>query len=494
MAKSKYLVENWIRSDNYFLFTFKPYVTFEKGQENEFIEAIYELRDYYKKSGHMDLRVNDTLKYIMKISDLDWNMIWQKTNIDEYFGPLDEYIACLLNHIEWKTFKDKVNQSNNYIVVHILYHLYCRDNEISSKKEHAAYEEYLTIFFERTKKTPESILFKMIIDYTNSFERRHDVGSYFYDSKYEIFKMLILRSNLDTIIQFENKNVSLKNLLFYRILKHGSVSDWLGDSDDPSRADPCLKVDNKKSLNVLFSACNDFIFSGEPLNSDFNDYDRATLTYMTKYIEDALEIFDNKEYPIYDQNQLNSLLETGIYQANNSPFIDRFATMVKFICIDNPKAILENGATRPEFMEFIYSPKIRIISYATLMIIKNYLSEKEFNDYLKYINTFEIQIYFGDYLGLHSDSQTTSDCVTSPVLSPTYISKLGTSIIDGVKNTSPLSTNVYFKNYHSLFDNQSVIMTLNYATHANLNFMDQAKLDAIMKELNIHTSGEVFKK
>lgn len=510
--KSKYLMVAYQSFYGFHYLTFKPYISFEKGQEKEFMETIIEFRDYCKQDGgHADARAEDELKGIMDISTLNWDEIWEKTKIEDYCGPLKAYIERLLYFVDWETFKKKVNQSNDYVIVRRLYYLYCYANKISDEKENANYEEYLTAFLERTKKTPEGILCKMICDFENSFERGHGVDtveSYYYKAKRKVFTTLIRRANLDTIVQFGDKKISLKNLLFYRILKRGDVSTWLGDSDDPNRKEPSFKVDNKELLNVLLSACSDFIFSGEPLDNSFDDYDRATLTYMMGNIEGALKIFDKEEYPVYDQNQLNSLLETGIYQTNNSPFVDRFATMVKFICVDNPKAIMKNGATRPEFMDFIYSSKVRVISYATLMILKNYLSEEEFNDYLTHINDEGIHLYFGNYLGLSSDENvnplsnapTVSDCVTSSILDPTYPSRLENdrdtrSILDPTYR-SRLETTIEncIKNASPLPNTLPAIITLDYAVNSDLNFMDQAKLDAIIKELNKHKSGEKYVK
>ena len=350
----------------------------------------------------------------------------------------------------------------------------------------------------------------MINDFENSFERGHGVDtteSYIYKSKYEVFKILIHLANLDTIIQYDKQKVSLKNLLFFRILKRG----YLNNNDREEK--PSFEVDNKESLKVLFNACDDLVFSGEPLDSSSKDYgsfeyyDRATLTYMMKDIEGALELFDKEEYPLYDQNQLNSLLETGVCPTNNSPFIDRFATMLKFICINNPKAVMKNGAIRPEFMDFIYSSKIRVISYATLMIIKNYLNEREFNAYLAHINDEGIHLYFGDYLGLSNSDVSTNlpanDSVTNSILDPNYKDKLeaainnyGTDSIIDPTYQSRLEATIenHIQNTNPLSNTIPAVITFEYALDNDLDFMDKAKLDDILKELHKHRNGAAYLK
>ena len=43
------------------------------------------------------------------------------------------------------------------------------------------------------------------------------------------------------------------------------------------------------------------------------------------------------------------------------------------------------------------------------MIIKNYLEEDEFANYVKYLKDNDITIYFGDYLGLNKSTVRTLD-------------------------------------------------------------------------------------
>lgn len=451
--ESEYLKMAYQSFYDYFYLTFKPYISFKKGQEEEFMKMMAEFKKYHEEhGGQADIRAKDELKGIMDSSELNWNEIWDKADIEDYCGPLEAYIEKLLRFVDWEIFKEKVDKSDNYILVRRLYSLYCWQHGIKNATENKVYNAYIDKTLERTGKTPEGELRRMIDDFTEIFERGHGVDTiktYLQSCEIEIFAMLMEKANLDTLVQYNNEKVSLKNLLLYRILKWGNVSDWLRDPDEiPQKEDAHIEVDNENELKVLFKNCDDFIFNGKPLDNRFNDYDRVTLTYMMGDIEESLEIFDKEEYPVYNQDQLNSLLESGIYQTNNSPFVDRFATMVRLICIDNSKTVMENGINRLDFMNFIYSSKVRVISYATLMILKIYLSEKEFNDYLTHINDEGIQIYFGDYLGFR-----------------------------GSNDANPL------------FNNPPVIMTLGYATDSDLNFIDQTKLNAIIEELGKHKSG-----
>ena len=446
--KSQYLMLARQAFYGYNYLTFKSYIKFSKGQEEVFMDTIIEFKDYCKQhGGNADARAEDELKYIMENSEIDWNKIWEETDIEDYCGPLEAFIEKILCFIDWKTFQAKVNKSDNYVLVKRLYHLYCWQKGIEESTKNKAYEAYLDVTLKRTGKTPEGELREIIDNFMEIFERGYGVDtveSYLQRCKIEIFAILMAKANLNTLVDYREKKVTLKNLLFFRILKWGQISEWIRDDEKK----PSLNVDHGKQLRVLFNNCDDFIFKGKPLDDVFDDYDRATLTYMMKDIEEALEIFNRKEYPIYDQKQLDSLLETGIYQTNNSPFVDRFATMLKFICIDNPEAVMNNRINRLKFMEFIYSSKVRVISYATLMILKNYLSEEEFNDYLTHINDEGIQIYFGDYLGLRSSNDDNQ-----------------------FSNIKP------------------IIMTLGYANDSDLNFIDKAKLRAIIEELGNHKSG-----
>ena len=423
--KSKYLMMAYQSFYGYHYLTFKDYIKFSKGQEKEFMETMIEFRDGCKKDGgHADCRAEDELKYIMKSSSLNWNKVWNQADIEDYCGPLEAFIDKLLCFIDWETFKAKVNKSDNYVLVKRLYQLYCWHHGIKDNIEYKAYNAYLDETLKRTKKTPEGELRKMIDDFTETFERGHGVDTvetYLQRCKIKIFAILMKKANLDTIVQYDKKKVTLKNLLFYRILKWGNVTSWLGDSDDVMRDGACLKVDHESELNVLFKNCDDFIFQGEPLNSDFDEYDRVTLNFMMKNNEEAFEVFEDRNYPIYDQEQLETLLNTGVYETNNSPFVDRFARLIRFIGTRKPNAFMKNGAERMEFIDFIYSLKVKVISYATLMIIKYFLDKREFSKFIRHLNNEEIQIYFGDSLGLHEDKskiRTYNSALNSNDLTP----------------------------------------------------------------------------
>ncbi len=424
--KSEYLMVAYQGFWGYHYLTFKDYITFSKGQEKTFMDTIIEFRDYCKQDGgHADSRAEDELKYIMKYSTLNWNKIWEQTDIEDYCGPLEAFIEELLRFIDWKTFKTKVNKSDNYVLVKRLYYLYSCCHDIKDSIEDKAFNQYLDETLKRTNRTPEGELRKMIDDFTEIFERGHGVDTvetYLQECKIKIFAILMKKANLNTLVEYDKEKVTLKNLLFYRILKWGEVTDWLGDPDNIMRRDgPCLKVDHEKELNVLFNNCNDFIFEGKPLDNKFDEFDRSTLNFMMKNYEKSFDVFENKDYQLYDQNQIETLLDTGVYETNNSPFVDKFARLVRFIGTRNPNAFKKNGAERMEFIDFIYSSKVKVISYATLMIIKSFLDKREFASYIKHLNNEGIEIYFGDSLGLHEDKskiRTYTSALDSDELTP----------------------------------------------------------------------------
>lgn len=424
--KSEYLMLAYQNFWGYSYLTFKDYIKFKKGQEQTFMDTMIEFRNYCKEhGGHADSRAEDELKYIMKSSTLNWKKVWEQVDIEDYCGPLEAFIEELLRYINWETFRTKVNKSDNYALVKRLYHLYCWHHSIKDSIEDKAFNQYLDETLKRTNRTPEGELRKMIDDFTETFERGHGVDTvetYLQRCKIKIFAILMGKANLNTLVEYNKEKVTLKNLLFYRILKWGDVTNWLGDTDNIMRGNnACLKVDHEKELNVLFNNCDDFIFEGKPLNNDFDEFDRSTLNFMMKNYEESFDIFENKNYQIYDQNQIETLLDTGVYKTNNSPFVDRFARLVRFIGTRNPNTFKKNGAERMEFIDFIYSSKVKVISYATLMIIKSFLDKREFASYIKHLNNEGIEIYFGDSLGLHEDKsiiRTYNSALNSDELTP----------------------------------------------------------------------------
>lgn len=405
--KSKYLIVYHNSFYDFYYLSFRPYAKFVKGQEEEFIETMQEYKKYYgENGGHADIEAVQELKSLMKYSTLDWNKIWKKVKLSDYCGPLREFIEELSYYIDWETFKNKVNQSNNLVLVERLYHYYCWCNDIKGKTKDRAYNAYLVNALSKMKKTPEDALCDMIDDYDDSFERGwgpDTVETALQKSKYRLFRKLIQMSNLDTLVDLPNetKKVPLKNLLFYRILRYGAVSEWKSDCDRYNN-EPNLKVDHEEHLKNLFKACDDLIFTGEPLNEEFDEYDRATLNIMMNNIDEAYEIFESKDYPLYDQEQISDLLEIGICQDYEPPFVDRFANIIRFLYLKDAKSLLPNGHNHDVFRYFIYNDKVKAISYPTLMLIKAHLTEREYTVYLKHIHDSNITIYLGDYLGLHN--------------------------------------------------------------------------------------------
>ena len=401
--KSKYLRMYHETFYDYWYLSFERYTTFDKGQEKEFQEAINEMESYYKNhGGHMDAVAEDDIRSLMEDCDFNWKKIWKEVDLRKFCGPLNDYIETLAHYVNWENFKEKVNTCNNIEIVERLFYVYCRWHEIKNSKRDKAYGEYLTHALKRKKKSPENVLCEMIHDYEDIFERGHGVDtveSFLQASKKRIFRNLLLIANLNTLVDYNDKKVSLKNLLLYRILKYGDASGWISED----RKKPDLDIDNEEELKELFDACDDLTFTGEPLDDKFIEYDRATLNIMMNEEDKAYKAFNDRNYSLYNQNEIESLLENGVYQNTDTPFTDRFARIIRFLCLKNSKALLPEGVNHDDFIYYIYNYKIKVISYPTLMTIKNYLTEKEYQSYLNHLKEENIQVYFGDYLGLHGD-------------------------------------------------------------------------------------------
>ncbi len=402
--KSKYLKMYYESFYDFYYLSYKRYTSFKNGQEEEFLESVKELEQYYKEhGGHMDVAAENALKSIMDYSSLDWKMIWDKVDLRAFHGPLDEYIEYLAHKVNWNDFKEKVNKSNEIEVVERLYYIYCDYKSISNEKRDEAYNEYLLIALKRKEKTPEDIIYEMVNDFEETFERGHGVDTvetHLQRSKMQLFKNILKIANLNTLVDYRGEKVTLKNLLFYRILKYGKLTEWC---DIEESMKPHLKVDNEKELKDLFNACDDLTFTGEPLDDKFKEYDRVTLNILMNKVEDAIDIFDERNYQLYNQNEIESLLENGVYQNSDSPFTDRFASVIRFIMMKGIKSLLPRGVNHEELLNLIYSKKIKVISYPTLMLIKKLLTEREYKNYLDHLKGDEIHVYFGDYLELHGD-------------------------------------------------------------------------------------------
>ena len=468
--ESKYLVYAYDSFYQFYYLTFRSYTKLEKGQENEFIETMLEFKKFHvDRKKKPDPYAGGELNNIMNVSNLDWDILWNRFNIQEYRGPLRDLMKQLLRFINWETFTRKVNKSNDLVLVYQYYAHYCYIHGINDKKRVEAYRKYLYETLRRMKKTPEEALCKMIEDYGNIFERGYEPNSLentLQKSKKAVFNFLLEEADINEEVTYKGKKVILQNLLLYRILRCGDIPEWTIGEDNPN-AKARLYLDDGQSnrLRVLFSKSENYTFSGEPLNSDFDEYDRATLNIMMNRINDTFNIFNDYRYRLYDDNQLNTLLETGMYTTDKAPFVDRFATIVRFLVANRNKNCRKSESYRDEFIEFIYNQRIKVISYGTLMSLRTFLDEDEFNNYVKHIVDSNIPIYFGDTLTL-SDTDENSR-IDAKIVNPMY---------------------AYQHNKH-------VIRTLENAEEADLSVTEQMVLSKIKEELSKYTSSnKLFKK
>lgn len=409
--KSKYLRNAYDSFYGYHYLTFQPYMLFKEGQEDEFLETINEFKNYYSDTGNADPVAEDALESIMQSSKLDWEKIWEKIDVKDYCGPLEKLFWQITHYISWNSFREKVSQCDDLVLVQILYQTFFRDRNVTSQVKNKEYVHYLKNTLNRMNKTPEDALMDLLEKYSDNFEHGYQpdtINDQLQKSKEQLFRILLQITNLNTKVEYCGKRTTIKNLLFYLILECGKISSWTRDGDYFEK--PYLKVGHENQLKLLFNNCRNLTFKGYPINKDFDEYDRITLNIMMGELDKAFDIFNNNNgYKLYQSNQLTSLLETGMYHTDKTPFTDQFARIVRFIYLKQSKSAMEIGSLRNNFLEFIYSPRIKVISHATLNLLKTYLTEEEYASYLEWINDNNIPIYFGDYLGISNHMVRTID-------------------------------------------------------------------------------------
>ena len=97
--KSKLLIYTYASFYGYYYLSFRD-VTLKEGDEEEFINALREFKNFYKEKGEQpSTYARDALYSLMKNSNLDWNKIWNNFSIQEFNGCLRELMDNLLRYI-----------------------------------------------------------------------------------------------------------------------------------------------------------------------------------------------------------------------------------------------------------------------------------------------------------------------------------------------------------------------------------------------------------
>ena len=407
---ANYKEENYLvtyRDDEfgYWYMTFKPYVSFKKGQEEIFIKMMRDFKDYHvRKNEHVDCYAKERLEYMMKSYwKLDWSKIWETYDLQEYTGPLQTLLEQILKYIDWETFRNKVDEYNDLVLVRRFYTNYAHYNNKNIRIVDKAFKEYLNKALKRMKKTPEKALLEIIDDYEETFQRGHEnrgAEYYLYNSKAKLFNILLSVANLDARVTYNNKKVLLKDLILYKILRNGRIKEWISDESIPHLK---LSEGQREELKNLLDNYKGQYFSKNVYDTDLSGYDRASLNFLTDKVDKVFEAFEDEDFEVYDYKQLSYLFKSGFYKTEGKPFVDRFANIMRFLTVKPNIDCMKGGLLRVEFLDFIYSDKVKVISYQTLLNIKNYLSEKEFSDYLCDLAERKVPIYFGDYLGLKKE-------------------------------------------------------------------------------------------
>ena len=354
---------------------------FNPGEELEFVELLKELSAVCKRDLSDDSKeaIEDTIYRLLESESakLDWDKVFINLDIADIDINTLDIFEDMFTKVHYDTFKMKVNRSNNIVLVHYYYMEYAILNGLPMEEVMAAYDEYLDNYYQRINRSYNSI-FDDIMD-----EIDNNVMSFMYnnicidESATYVLKKLLDKIDVDNldydiIYKFCELDVNYCNQLIRKFLE---VSK---------------KVEYKYSIR----------------GSRRERTDRVALNFYINNPKGVIESFNDENYLLYDKLQMSSLVYNTYYSNDDNTFKDNFNN-----CVDDFYMQHKNGTYggfEHNLLEsIIYSDKIKIVKYETLLKLKELLDKDVFNEYMLYIIDNDIKVYFGDQILYTTDYMMT---------------------------------------------------------------------------------------
>lgn len=373
--KYHYVIKLLIESDRR---TYDLNVMFSEGDEEELSHFLVGLKEYYnnKHQTEEDLKIQKRVTELLDNSFhyFKWEKVFENLDLTSLNKNGIKIFEKILKSTCYDVFLEKMHKCNDPVIACYYFSKYADVNELSKEAVMQQFINYFEDYKSRIGLSYEKILKKIMETYHNS----HNCGGVELDEcLVYVYSYLLGKIEYD----LESQTVLLRFILAYFDGKYRNAL-----------IRRFLEISNSIYFDVSFDRVD--------------EYSRGTniveLNILTRDFETAIEAFNDNRFLLYENEKLSKLTSDFCYSQENDNFIDRLNSTLRMI-----REVLRNnmyGGYKEEYLlQIIYSDKIKVLSVNSISIIRELLSEKEFNKFMLHVIDDDITVYCGKMLLLTRD-------------------------------------------------------------------------------------------